>query len=55
MLMNDALAAHIQSIQRTASDTMTKMSLTETETVGEVEKKTILTVEPMKMEFTSNV
>ncbi len=54
MLMNDALAAHIQSIQHTANETMTRVTLTDTETVGEVEKVTTLLIEPMKLEFTSN-
>ena len=54
MQISDMTKAHIQEIQRAASETQTKVTLTEREVVGDVEKMTTIFIEPMKLEFTSN-
>ena len=55
MQIDDMTAAHIQEIQHTANETRTKVTLTGTEMISEVEATWTLTVEPVSPGFSSNV
>ncbi len=54
MEISDTLTMQIQDIQHTANDTMTRVTLTETETVGDMEKVSTLLIEPMVPEVKIN-
>lgn len=51
MQISDALTMQIQEIQHTANDTMTRVILCITETLGEAETESLLIVEPLSLEI----
>ena len=51
MQISDLCVVHIQALQRTADETMTRVILLDTETVGSVKRERVLIVEPLSMEI----